>query len=138
MRKLSLGRKGVLPAASRLLKGGGWRRATSLARVPHTLSLCFPPSICGDFSLNLSWPDPRFSSNFRVALSFCCHGSRTFDLSTHSPVGLLSFFRRTSLNYQLIPLRPSSVRLSIMVEQCAQGLRGPKFSSRGCLLQNPQ
>lgn len=56
-------------------------------------------------------------------MPLCCHGSRTCDLWTHSPVGLLSFFHQTSPSCRLISLRPSSVRLSRIAEQYAQGLR---------------
>lgn len=104
--------------ASRLRRGSGHspgsrpRAPVSVFLSKHLLRLLPEPSLAGSSFLY-----------FQGALSLCRHGSRTFDLWTHSPVGLLSFFHQTSPSCRLISLRPSSVRLSRMAEQRARGLR---------------
>lgn len=75
-------------------------------------------------------------SSFSLILGLPCHSvaivAELFDLLNHRPVDLLLFIHQTALSCHLFSVRPLSVRHSVMIEQHAQGMRSPKFSSQDC------
>lgn len=91
-----------LPRGIQTFQGGAWRTASSLALGPDTPSR-FPPRSLLRF---LSEPFLARSSFSRLILGLPCHSvamvAEPFDLSTRSPVGLLSFFHQTAPSSQLI------------------------------------